>query len=418
MYQIKSGKVAHQNYAQKMAQGDPLLGAIGSIVGSAVGGSIGGPTGASIGSSIGGQIGGTGTIDLEKTALQTAQGTAGDALGSAMGNMIDQQKGALAAANDLSIDPLSEQAQMLGAQGGVDFAPNVFEENPNAGYLGMMTQRYFNQGGNVPKSAWVPDQSYYNGFSPQGGLTSTMKGGQGLLPDMVVDPALAMQHAIAQAPLAALLSPVGAITSGMITSHQMDALGQASDALDNKPEGMVSISDGLGNVRNVSQGQTDALQALSGQTGDKWKSDQFKTAAEAAVVANTGLNSPAHEIEKAKNAYSLAQGNKLSESITPTGSVVMGRDGSRVKDKYGRDIHTPARAPLGSLPTGKEFFSMGIFSPVIRAAAKQPEVNSSSNGSRGAAGTPNQYGGNYTSATERGLSIARNDSYADGSFGD
>ena len=52
---------------------DPLLTMAGTLAGRAAGTAIGGPVGGEIGASLGGQIAGKGTVDLEKTALDSSQ---------------------------------------------------------------------------------------------------------------------------------------------------------------------------------------------------------------------------------------------------------------------------------------------------------------------------------------------------------
>jgi hypothetical protein len=115
MYASKKKKSIHDGAHQKALQdaqknqGDPILGAAGSIAGSAIGGAVGGPMGAQLGGSIGGQLGGTGEIDLTKTATGMATGAIGGELTNALSDTI----GETAVANAFDTGLGSDQTKML-----------------------------------------------------------------------------------------------------------------------------------------------------------------------------------------------------------------------------------------------------------------------------------------------------------------
>lgn len=302
----------------KMAQGDPLLGALGSVVGSAVGGSIGGPAGAAIGGSIGGQLGGTGTLDLEKTAVDSVEGAGMGAATGFLGGAIDAQKGALAAANDLGISPMSQQAQMLGDQGGVEFAPDAFDEDPKAGFFGGLAQRYFNSGGQIPYPS------------------SNIPGGQGLQTGVVDDAAMSITYSN---PFIKMMSPLSALFGEIYTDDKMDKLSEASDALD-AGSGYKTISDKAGNVRQLDEGQFQAYKALNAPG----PLQGFGNRPEAEAVAKHGFGSDQHfnQVEAQQREIQTGTGNVSGDRAT---NMVRGSSGAPLRNSRDGSVIANANQP-------------------------------------------------------------------------
>lgn len=221
MYKLDQSKIP-----QMMSdQGDPLLGALGSMVGSAIGGSMGGPAGAALGGSIGGQLGGTGTLDLEKTAIDSTKGAAGNALMGGMGSAIDSLKPAMAA----TATPLMEQ--------GVDplIANKIAQEKVNKGFLG-----YFEDGGEVKTcppgfildsttNTCVPFGSISNGGDSEGPKGTPMD------PDKLFEMGHGLtKYSQAGGPLSFLIP--GAGVAGVVGGMMQDsAINSISKQFDNLP---------------------------------------------------------------------------------------------------------------------------------------------------------------------------------------
>lgn len=380
MYKIDQSKIP------QMSTSDPLLGAIGSVVGSAIGTAVGGPAGGAIGGSIGGQLGGTGTIDLEKTAIDSTKGAAGSMLTGGLNSVIANQQGALAAANDLGISPLSQQAQMLGEQGGVEFAPGVFDEDPKAGFFGALTQRYFSTGGNVGHQiANSIGDSIGNFLSPEQAYESgqAIRRGQGVNPDAFggymdaynfgkdKDTVGQIAQAIIPFGLGFLPNVIGAAGTEMELNDQ----GSVDNALSAPvPEGYVAFSDPKGNVMHATNAEANMYQNM--------------------VAGNTA------------NAPMPGLGRIVSYGYTDLGKAqdgtIVGKNRDGVNMRFEMGPNGQLRGVNYNMPKGPvSFFSS--------APLAQQSQSSSSSAPRGTAGTSNNYGGNYTSATERGLSIARAD---------
>jgi hypothetical protein len=310
MYKLDQSKIP------QMAQGDPLLGAIGSMVGSAIGGSVGGPAGAAIGGSIGGQLGGTGTVDLEQTAIDSTKGAAGSAVSGALGSAVDTQLAAGKNAMALGINPMSEQAQMLADQGGSDFAVDAFEPS-----MWQKTKaRFFNQGGQIPYPS------------------SNIPGGQGLQTGLVDDLAMGITYAPA---FAKLTSPISALFGEIYTDKKMDNLDAASKQL-NAPQGMMTISDKAGNVRQVDQGQMDAYNALN---RDPLQGLQgFGNRPEAEAVAKHGFGSPQHfaQVEAQEKEVKTGTGNVSGDRVT---NVVRGSSGAPLRNSRDGSVIANANQP-------------------------------------------------------------------------
>lgn len=310
MYKLDQSKIP------QMAQGDPLLGALGSMVGSAIGGSVGGPAGAAVGGSIGGQLGGTGTIDLEKTAIDTTKGAAGSAVSSALGSAVGTQLAAGQNAMALGINPLSEQAQMLADQGGSDFAVDAFEPS-----LWQKTKaRFFNQGGQIPYPS------------------SNIPGGQGLQTGFIDDAAMAITYSPA---FVKLTSPISAILGEIYTDSKIDKLGEASSKLD-APAGISTISDKSGNVRQLDDGQMEAYNALNSDplTGLQG----FGNRPEAEAVAKHGFGSPQHfaQVEAQQKEIQTGTGNVSGDRVT---NVVRGRSGAPLRNSRDGSVIGNANQP-------------------------------------------------------------------------
>lgn len=310
MYKLDQSKIP------QMAQGDPLLGALGSMVGSAIGGSVGGPAGAAVGGSIGGQLGGTGTIDLEKTAIDSTKGAVGSAVSGALGSAVDTQLAAGQNAMALGINPMSEQAQMLADQGGSDFAVDAFEPS-----LWQKTKaRFFNQGGQIPYPS------------------SNIPGGQGLQSGLIDDAAMAITYSPA---FVKLTSPISALLGEIYTDSKIDKLGEASSKLD-APSGITTISDKSGNVRQLDDGQMEAYNALNSDplTGLQG----FGNRPEAEAVAKHGFGSPQHfaQVEAQQKEIQTGTGNVSGDRVT---SVVRGRSGAPLRNSRDGSVIANANQP-------------------------------------------------------------------------
>lgn len=299
-----------------MAQSDPLLGAIGSMVGSAIGGSMGGPAGAAVGGSIGGQLGGTGTIDLEKTAVDSTKGAAGAAVSGALGSAIDTQLAAGQNAMALGINPMSDQAQMLAEQGGSDFAVGAFEPS----LWDKTKAKFFNQGGQIPYPS------------------SNIPGGQGLQTGVLDDAAMAITYSPA---FVKLTSPISAILGEIYTDSKIDKLGEASSKLD-APSGISTISDKSGNVRQLDDGQMQAYNALN---SDPLQGLQgFGNRPEAEAVAKHGFGSPQHfaQVEAQQKEIQTGTGNVSGDRVT---NVVRGRSGAPLRNSRDGSVIANANQP-------------------------------------------------------------------------
>lgn len=267
----------------RMVQGDPLLGALGTVAGSAIGGSIGGPAGAAIGGSLGGQLGGQGTIDLEKTAIDTAQGAAMGSITSALGTAVDD----VAAGIKYDINPMSEQARMLAEQD---------KE------FGM----FFSTGGQIPP--------------PQQGWSSLISEGQGLQQGIVDDAAMELAYSPM---IMQLTSPIGAMLSSLYVGNKMDKIGAASNTLSSNP---LTISDKSGNVRPVDEGQMSAYNALA--SNDPF-SGGFGNQKEAISAMKHGFGSDEHfnQINEQVKEVKTGSNNTSGDNYT---NMVRGRSGSPI----------------------------------------------------------------------------------------
>jgi hypothetical protein len=123
-YQLK------QHAAMRKKQGDPLLGALGTMAGTAAGAAIGGPAGAAIGGSLGSQLGNVVSgADLNPAQMAISGLGAGMAAGSSAANaavkgVTSAQEGVLSASNALksAVGDQATAAAQSAAQSGYDEA--------------------------------------------------------------------------------------------------------------------------------------------------------------------------------------------------------------------------------------------------------------------------------------------------------
>ena len=123
-YQLK------QHAALRKKQGDPLLGALGTMAGTAAGAALGGPAGAAIGGSLGSQLGNVvsgASMDpaqMAITGLGAGLSAGASAANSAVKGVTAAQEGVLTASNALSsaVDSAVDPTAVAAAQSGYDEA--------------------------------------------------------------------------------------------------------------------------------------------------------------------------------------------------------------------------------------------------------------------------------------------------------
>ena len=116
-------------------QGDPLLGALGTMAGTAAGAAIGGPAGAAIGGSLGSQLGNVASgapIDpaqMAITGLGAGMSAGSGAAKTAVEGVTSAQEGVLSASNalDSALDSAVDDQAIAAAQSGYDEAINKLQ---------------------------------------------------------------------------------------------------------------------------------------------------------------------------------------------------------------------------------------------------------------------------------------------------
>jgi hypothetical protein len=165
-YQLK------QHAAMRKKQGDPLLGALGTMAGTAAGAAIGGPPGAAIGGGIGSQLGNVASgAPLDPAQMAISGIGAGIAAGSSAANtavkgVTSAQEGVLTASNALeaAVSDQATTAAQSAAQSGYDEAIKKLQD---AGMKSMEAESSlfnnpFSKAGTAIKSVFMSEGGEVN----------------------------------------------------------------------------------------------------------------------------------------------------------------------------------------------------------------------------------------------------------------
>ena len=165
-YQLK------QHAAMRKKQGDPLLGALGTMAGTAAGAAIGGPAGAAIGGSLGSQLGNVASgapIDpaqMAITGLGSGMSAGSSAAKTAVEGVTSAQEGVLSASNalDSALDSAVGDQATAAAQSGYDEAIKKLQD---AGMKSMEAEsslfnKPFSKAGTAIKSVFMSQGGQVN----------------------------------------------------------------------------------------------------------------------------------------------------------------------------------------------------------------------------------------------------------------